>query len=301
MQDPWYSDYYRSKPKGERPPKFKTVYGLHKKLEAMAMKKVSGLISVSTSYIDELKARHTALKNVPSATITFGAFEPDNKIADDNKGNFPDLLQKGFKNIVYIGRGGADMQTAITPVFEALKSGLANQPELFGRLKFYFVGTSYAPEGTGTPTILPLAAQFGIENRVVEITDRISYYHTLLTLQQADALFIPGSSDPRYTASKIYSYLLAQKPLLAIFNKNSNTVKTLNECAQNATILTFDDDAAHLTNAVYQTLIKWAEGIFVPISLSENFEEYSAKNLTRKQTELFNEAIKYLEAKNTND
>jgi len=123
----------------------------------------------------------------------------------------------------------------------------------------------------------------------------------LLTLQQADALFIPGSSDPRYTASKIYSYLLAQKPLLAIFNNGSNTVKVLNECTQNAAILTFEDDAAHLTNAVYQTLIKWAEGIFVPVSLSENFEAYSANNLTRKQTELFNEAIKYLEATNTND
>jgi len=301
MQDPWYSDYYRSKPKGERPPKFKTVYGLHKKLEATAMKRVSGLISVSGSYIDELKARHTTLNNVPSATITFGAFEPDNQIADDNKGNFPALLQKGFKNIVYIGRGGADMQTAITPVFEALKSGLANQPILFGKLKFYFIGTSYAPEGTGTPTIMPLAAQFGLENQVIEVTNRISYYHTLLTLQQADALFIPGSSDPRYTASKIYSYLLAQKPLLAIFNNSSNTVKVLNECTQNAAILTFEDDAAHLTNAVYQTLIKWAEGIFVPVSLSENFEAYSANNLTRKQTELFNEAIKYLEATNTND
>jgi len=301
MQDPWYSDYYRSKPKLERPPKFKTVYSLHKKLEAMAMKKVDGLISVSTSYIDELKTRHIALKDVPSATITFGAFEQDSKIADDNKGNFNSLLLKGFTNIVYVGRGGPDMHTAVTPVFEALKRGLTDQPELFGRLKFYFIGTSYAPEGTGTPTILPLAIQFGVESMVIEITDRISYYHTLLTLQQADALFIPGSSDPRYTASKIYSYLLTQKPLLAIFNKNSNTVKTLSECTQNATILTFDNEAPHLANAVYQTLMKWANGIFVPVSLSENFEEYSAKNLTRKQTELFNEAIKHLETKNPND
>ena len=300
MQDPWYSDYYRSKPKLERPPKFKTVYSLHKRLEATAMNKVDGLISVSDAYVNELKDRHRALKDVPSATITFGAFEPDNKIADDNSNSFTSLLQKGFKNIVYVGRGGPDMHAAVTPVFAALKKGLTEQPELLGKLKFYFIGTSYAPVGTGTPTILPLATEYGVEDMVIEITNRISYYHTLSTLQQADALFIPGSSDPRYTASKIYSYLLARKPLLAIFNKSSNTVRILNECAQNAAILTFDDETSHLTDVVYQILINWANGALVPVILSENFEEYSAKNLTGKQTELFNKAIKHFDAKNTN-
>ncbi len=300
MQDPWYSDYYRSKPKSERPPKFQTVYGMHKKLEAIAMGKVDGLISVSDAYINELRERHATLKDVPSATITFGAFEPDNKIANDNTGNFKSLLQSGFINVVYVGRGGADMQTAVLPVFEALKKGITDQPELFSKLKFYFIGTSYAPAGTGTPTIKPIAAQFGVENRVVEITDRISYYHTLLTLRQADALFIPGSSDPRYTASKIYSYLLAKKPVMAVFNKNSSTVKILNECTENAVVLTIDEEGSGLNSSIYETLKNWASGAFIPVTLTAKFEEYSAKNLTGKQTELFNSALKYFETKNTN-
>lgn len=299
MQDPWYSNYYRSKPKQERPPKFKAVYSLHKKLESIAMQKVDGLISVSDSYVNELKERYTGLKHVPSATITFGAFEPDGKIAGDNGNSFSPLLQAGFTNIVYVGRGGPDMHSAVTPVFEALKKGTADQPELFDKLKLYFIGTSYAPAGTGTPTILPLSTQYGVENRIVEITDRISYYHTLLTLQQADALFIPGSSDPRYTASKIYAYLLALKPLLAIFNKGSNTVKILNESTENAVILTFDDDTSHLTETVYQTFSNWAKGLLTPVALSKKFEDYSAKNLTGKQTELFDQALKYFETKNT--
>ncbi len=300
MQDPWYSDYYRNKPKSERPPKFQTVYSLHKKLEAIAMKKVDGLISVSDAYLDELKERYTGLKDVPSATITFGAFELDNKIANDNKTSFKVLLESGFINVVYVGRGGADMQRSVTHLFKALKTGMQTQPALFGKLKFYFIGTSYAPAGTGLSTILPVASQFGVENMVVEITDRISYYHALLTLQQADALFVPGSADPRYTASKIYAYLLAKKPLMAIFNKNSSTVNIMRKCTENAVVLTIDEETSSLDNSIYQTLANWANGIFVPVEINSKFEDFTAKNLAIRQTELFDSAINYFEKKNTN-
>ncbi|MDB5117663.1 MAG: hypothetical protein JWQ79_3155 [Mucilaginibacter sp.] len=129
---------------------------------------------------------------------------------------FMNLLEPGFKNVVYAGRGGMDMHAAIVPVFKAFKQGLIEQPEAFGQLKLYFIGTSYAPKGKGTPVILTLAKQFGIESNVIEITDRIGYYHTLNTLQRANALLITGSDDPAYNPSKIFPYLLAKKPLLAV-------------------------------------------------------------------------------------
>jgi hypothetical protein len=293
MQDPWHSDYYKDKPKEEQPAKYWFSYRLNKYLEPVAMKQVDGLISVSENYITNLKTRYPEIKGVPGAAVTFGAFEPDVKIAADNQNQFTSILQPGFKNIVYTGRGGTDMHKAIKPVFEALKEGLTNQPELFGKLKFYFIGTSYAPKGEGVPTILPLARLCGVDNNVVEIVDRISYYHSLVTLQQADALFIPGSDDPQYTASKIYPYLLIQKPLLAIFNKSSNAVEILNKCTENSTILTFNGEQMDVTGTIYQLLDQWANGIFCPVKLLEGFEEFSAKDLTGKQVELFDQAVKY--------
>jgi len=263
------------------------------------MKQVSGLISVSDHYINDLKTRYPEIKDTPSATITFGAFEPDIKIAPDNQNKFKPLLQPGFKNIVYVGRGGTDMHKAIIPVFEALKKGLASKPEHFSKLKFYFIGTSYAPAGKAIPTILPLAKEYGVDNSVVEITDRISYYHTLITLKQADVLLIPGSDDPKYTASKIYPYLLTQKPLVAVFNKNSNAVAALNECAD-AVVFTFDKETIHLTEPLYEIFADWSNGLFKPTTLLPGFKEFSARNLTGKQTELFNNAIKYFETENTN-
>jgi hypothetical protein len=229
MQDPWHSEYYRDKPSDQQPAKYWFSYRLHKYLEPIAMKNVDGLISVSENYISDLKTRYPEIKNIPAATITFGAFAADLKIAEDNCLQFTPLLDPQFTNIVYVGRGGADMHQAITVLFKTLKDGLDSEPQIFNKIKIHFIGTSYAPNRQGKPTILPLAKQFGIENNIVEITDRISYYHTLITLQQADALFIPGSDDPKYTASKIHPYLLTRKPLLAIFNAKSSAIGVLKE------------------------------------------------------------------------
>ena len=49
----------------------------------------------------------------------------------------------------------------------------------------------------------------------------------LIPCNMQDALFMPGSDDPAYTASKIYPYLLTRKPLLAIFNAESPALAVL--------------------------------------------------------------------------
>jgi hypothetical protein len=213
------------------------------------------------------------------------------KIATDNREAFTPLLDKAFKSIVYIGRGGADMHMAVALLFKALKKCLNTDPILFSRLRFYFIGTSYAPAGQGTPTILPLAKKHGVENNIIEITDRISYYHTLLTLQQADALFIPGSDDPNYTASKIYPYLLTQKPLLAILNRQSSMVSILEQCTLGATVLTIPGDNNATDNRLRTLLTDWAHGNMQSIQLTSLFENYSARSLTMQQVKTFNNVL----------
>lgn len=291
MQDPWHSDYYRNKPREQQPQKYWFSYRLNKYLEPIAMKEVGGLISVSENYITVLKERYLLIKDIPQATITFGAYAPDLQIAADNYQKFKPLLNPAFKNIVYIGRGGADMHKALTVLFKTLKRGLDTDPALFNNLRFYFIGTSYAPAGQGKPTVLPMANEYGVQNNIVENTDRISYYHTLLTLQQADALFIPGSDDPNYTASKLYPYLLTQKPLLAIFNRQSSVVSIVEQCTRHATVLTIPDDDDATDNKLYTLLSAWAKGDFQSIQLTGEFENYSARSLTLQQVALFNKVV----------
>ncbi|MGN6180548.1 MAG: glycosyltransferase [Mucilaginibacter sp.] len=290
MQDPWHSDYYKDKPKHQQPSKYWFSYRLNKYLEPIAVKNVDGLISVSEQYIHDLKQRYPVIAGIPESVIPFSGFEPDMQLAQDHRSAFENLLSTNHINIVYIGRGGADMNKAISPLFKALQTGLTSDPETFGKLRFYFIGTSYAPKGRGKPSILSLAEEFKVDKLIVEITDRISYYHTLTALQQADALFIPGSDDPKYIASKLFPYLLTRKPLLAIFHKQSPAIKLLHEfgaehvyayqTVQQSSLVGF------LTNAANGML---KDGQYSP----EALKKYSAQEMTHEQCRLFEAVLSH--------
>jgi hypothetical protein len=287
MQDPWHSEYYRNKPKEQQLPKYRLAYHLNKFLEPIAIKQVDGLISVSDDYINDLKNRYPQIKQIPTATITFGAFEPDLNIAVEHQNDFVSPLDPAFKNVVYIGRGGMDMYNAIKPLFETMQKGLVNEPLIFNKIRLFFLGTSYAPSGQGIPTILPLAKQFGLEKFVTEKTDRIGHFHALMILQQANALFIPGSDDPRYTASKIYSYILAHKLILAVFNSQSSAITILNKFG--AKYVYSYDGTAGINSKI--------EGFFKKVVEDDKTEqeydkktikEYSAQTMAKRQCDLFN-------------
>lgn len=181
------------------------------------------------------------------------------------------------------------MHKAITPLIRGLKSGLEIDPLKFSRVRLHFIGTSYASEGQGKQTILPLAKQYGVEDYVVEITDRISYFYTLVTLQNADALFIPGSDDPKYTASKIYPYLSANKITLAIFNSHSPAMNVLKEYGVKHSYHYDDPALDHKVNL----FLNEVSGREIPeISYNAStVDKYSAKSMTLHQCALFNEVL----------
>ena len=177
MQDPWFTDYYLRQKK-ERPKKYWFTYHLHKYLEPIAMASADGLISVSAKYIETLKERYPVLLNKPTAIITFGISDLDFKIAEANH----DKLKLHYKqakdriNLVYVGRGGFDMKDAATILFSNFKIGLVKEPDLFKKVNFHFIGTSYAPKDTGVQTLKPIADDLEIGNHVTEHTNRIGFY-----------------------------------------------------------------------------------------------------------------------------
>jgi len=289
MQDPWHSTYYQDKPKSERPAKYWFSYHLNKWLEPIAMKECDGLISVSSAYITELHKRYPSLINKPSAVLTFGAFDVDLNIAKRISSSIY-LHKKPIKNIIYVGRGGFDMHPALSLIFSAFKIGLIQQQELYNQFRFVFVGTSYAPMGKGKKTVESVAEKEGILDFVTEHTDRIPYFEGLSLLLNADLLFIPGSDDPAYTASKLYPYVLAKKPLMGIFHQASSAINVL-EDTKAGRVCTLDQDRQF----VYETLNFMLKSIvvnsYVNNTLWDVFDKYSAKEMTKKQVELFNKVV----------
>jgi hypothetical protein len=294
MQDPWHSDYYKDKPKHQRPTKYWFSYRLNKWLEPIAMKQVGGLISVSQAYIDDLKTRYPVIKEIPAAIVTFGAFKNDLEVAKLNADRLNSYVKPeiGKINIVYIGRGGHDMLSSIKLLFLALKKGLSLNPTDFKKYHLYFIGTSYATQGEGSATIYRLAETMGLKGHVTEMTDRVSFYDSLVTLMKADILFLPGSDDVKYTASKIFQYIVIKKPTLAIFNEKSSAVNIIRQCSPSTKLITLPGITNDLVADIYLQLATWTNGNLKPTYIDQKaFAEFSAEAVASKQTNLFDRVI----------
>jgi hypothetical protein len=131
----------------------------------------------------------------------------------------------GLSHWVYIGVCPPPMDLTLAAYFFALGDWLSEHHQIRKSLRIHFVGTSYAKAGTGKSNVMKLAWEAGVHDVVDEKTDRIPYSQTLRCLLDADALIVLGTDDPGYTASKIYPYLLAGKPLLTVFHEESSVVR----------------------------------------------------------------------------
>ncbi len=294
IQDPWRNDFYLNKPKNERPPKFFISYHIDKYLEAITVPRANGIISVSQAYCDTFISRYPGMGKEQFKVIPFGASSYDFEIMEKYVSHVEGItFQPRKKNLVYIGRGGHDMHTALEIIFKAFSKGLRENHQAFSQVQFWFIGTSYAPAGSGQKTIAPIARQYDVEDYVTEITDRIPYFDTLYLLRKASILIVPGSSDTGYTASKIYPYLLAQKPLLAVFHKASSVVKLLQDLAI-ATLVTFDNDhpVDEAVDSCYKHLNDLLTNDFEHTTFDQTvFEPLLARSRTKEQVDFFNRVV----------
>jgi hypothetical protein len=248
------------------------------------MAAVDGLISVSRAYIDDLALRYPWLRQKPSMVLPFGAAPRDFDGVSRNPqpNRFFDPAD-GAIHAVYIGRGGQDMWTALRLVFSALKTGLAESPELFHKIRLHFIGTDYAPAGRSRKTIEPLAECMGVADHILEHPHRVPYFEALQVLRDGHMLLLPGSDDPQYTPSKVYPYILACRPLLAVLHENSGACDVLRSTGA-GTVATFgggQDSAGDLYRAWRRILGHLSS----PPTDWQAFEQFTAREMTRRQCE----------------
>jgi len=124
----------------------------------------------------------------------------------------------------------------------AARMVVKRDPAMADRLRLHFIGTSNQTGG-GEPRVLPHARELGVEALVREHPARLDYLDALDVLRQADAIALLGSAEPHYTPSKIFPALLANRPLLAIYHRESTAVDILSAAAPPpaARLITFDD------------------------------------------------------------
>lgn len=184
------------------------------------------------------------------------------------------------------------MSTSLTILFQAFKIYLAARPAEAERIRFHFIGTDYAPRPFGREWAMPVALVEGVEKYVEEHCYRVPYFDALYYLTHADGLIAVGSNDPTYSASKLLPYFLARKPTLVIFNRNSLVLALAEEL--NAGVRFAFGGPGDIKKVAQEVADEWflsGQMRAAPIVDPERFRRFSAKGMTHRMVESFNEAL----------
>jgi hypothetical protein len=294
FHDEWVSDYYRQHP-ARLPPGGRLKYALSRSLarwqEGSVVRQAAQIVSVSERYNRNLRARHPGIEVERLNVLPFGGAETDFTLL--NSKSFPHTFFRKHAglNWVYVGRGGPAMRFATRAFFFALRRALTAGIVDRKKLRLHFIGTDYATGLRARESFLPLAREFGLESIVREETARVPHFTALQCLRDADALIVPGSDDPGYSASKIFPYILARRPMLALFHHESDCHRILKETGAGTAIpfrpgndITAIGDEVYerwFTTRAFERIPEWQPALFKP---------QGAREMTRRLADIFNAA-----------
>lgn len=262
-------------------------------LEPIAVKNASLITGVAEGYYKGVLERNPQL----TASCLFGAMPYGGEAGDHKRlkelNLKPYLFSKNDKfQFLY---AGAMLPKAYEPL-EAMFKSIAANTEMFSNVEFHFIGTGKSPNDEHGFNIKPLAEKYGLWNSLVfEYPRRIRYLDVLIHLEQADAVFILGSTEPHYTPSKTYQGVLSKKPILAILHQASTAVQVLRS-TRAGLVLDFngEEELDKITQQFAGTYLDFQSFciVFEPAMVDQQqFEQFSAKAVTSQLAGLLDKII----------
>lgn len=264
-------------------------------LEPIAARAADAITAVSAGTYEMIQDRIPELKRTPCRAIPYGGDPADfsylrsrarsNNYFDQNDGAF---------HICYVGTLLPLGIETLRAVFAGLTRLRGSAPEAYDRIRLHFFGTSNQTAGNSQMRVEPLAREAGVEALVDEHPLRIDYLDALTVQVQASAILLMGSSEPHYTASKLYPALLAGRPLLAVYHRQSSVAEIMARIATppHAHLITYSDShramshAGDIETALAALVSRPPNGpILWP---ADELDKFSARALAGELAEVFN-------------
>jgi len=295
FQDPYVTDYYKTVPASQRPPKWRISRAVAGVLEPFSVRHAAHLISVDAAYLRDMPERYPWISTADITGIQLGIEPEDFEYLRQHPRKNPIFSRNDdLRHISYVGRGGPDILPVLRVLFRSIRHLSELEPELMRNTRFHFVGTNYATGKMARELVLPLARETGVEQFVDEHPERVPYLDALQILIDSSALLVLGSTSSHYSASKLFPYILAKRPLLPIFHSSSSVVRILKETrAGSATSFESEADLQNRQSVIEDRL----KGL---LNLSpheettpdmEAFEPYTARSVCSALARIFDHAI----------
>jgi hypothetical protein len=295
FQDPYVTDYYKTVAPDQRPPKWRAARAVAGMIEPFSIRRAAHLMSVDASYLREMPQRYDFVRSEDITGIQLGIEPADFEYLRQHPRKNPVFSRDdGLRHISYVGRGGPDMLPVLGVLFQAVRHLTEVEPELMRSVRFHFVGTTYATGSMIREQVMPLAREIGVERFVEEHPGRVAYLEALQILMDSDALLIVGSTSTHYSASKLFPYILAQRPLLPIFHAASSVVRILEDT--NAGKASVFSDSIEMDAVQPEVESRLCEVLHLPPGTRpatdwKAFEQYTARSVCSELAGVFERAI----------
>ena len=248
-QDPWVGSWGRTVgggPAGQADRKSRLSRWLAERLEPAAVRAADAITAVSTETYEAVRSRNPALARTACLTLPIGGEAADfghvrarhrtNPYFDPSDGNV---------HICSVGTLLPLGLETLRAVLRALAEVRDHRPHLYERIRLHFFGTSNETRADAPARVQPVANALGVGDHVDEVAPRIAYSEAMAVQTQATALLLMGSTEPHYTASKLYPGLLAARPLVAVYHEASSVCEILRRATRppSARLIAYDDRA----------------------------------------------------------
>jgi hypothetical protein len=262
-------------------------------LERTSVAEAAGLIAVSPRYIEQLRLRYEHsqpawLVQERNAVIPFCAQQRDLQEAERSIASTA-LAPSQSITLAYVGVGGAIMVRSFDLICGALAVMRRGKHPLVERVRLKLFGTMYGWR-EGIPKDLEnVASRHGIADLVEEAPRRIAYRRSLEILIRADGSIVLGVDDPGYMPSKLFSYALSGKPLLASLRRESPAFEKFANLPALGHALWFDDSRQMLMADAVQVLSAFLEEAAAHRQFDRRatLEPYLAPAMARQHAHLF--------------
>jgi glycosyltransferase involved in cell wall biosynthesis len=258
--------------------KSRVTRSLASRLEPHVLAAADGVTAVSARTYEDACARVGATPRV-TAEIPIG-WDPA-----DLKAHFDRMVPRAF-----VPRDGRTHFVYTGTVLQAARLVRDRSPELADAFRFHFFGTSNQTAG-GPPRVGPHAEAAGVSDLVREHPPRLDYLDALTTLREADILLLLGSTEPHYTASKVFPSLLAERRLLGVYHEASTAVDILARAAGGSVdLVTFGDrvSVGDRVPAIAEALERAIRTAASPVRIERSvLEPWSARRLAERLADVY--------------
>jgi Glycosyl transferase 4-like domain len=284
-QDPWVSNWGAAQPRFS---KRGVAHCLAAILEPRFAPLADAVTAVSNGTLDGLRQRGLLRPDIPTAELPIGSDPQDLEIAR-RVGKSHLKKETGIFDVVYLGTVPDKKLLILRAIFRAMRA----TPDV-AKMRFHFIGSSGRVDGDDSIGIGKMAGECGVAGLVRIEPRRIPYLDALRTMQDADALWMLGSVERHYTASKLFPYWLARRPIVGMAHAESTVVEIGQQlggsrlCEYSSE--TDTDRSAECLLDLLRTLSA-GDATIMPHRNPDAFEPYSARGIAQAYAGIFQRCL----------